>query len=213
MTWTSQAQGVKFGRRSPLNRGQLCTPFHQKLLDDLPKDRQKLIADIVPQQISTSGIQRVLQHLLGERVSIRDLPTILEGIAEATGYTQSVTSIVEHVRARLARQISNSQTTQAGYIPLVTLSPEWEQNFAEALTGQGDERQLAMAPSKLQEFILKVREAYERIAADGEVPAMLTSPAVRPFVRSIVERFRPQSFVMSQNEVHPKAKIRTLGQI
>ena len=161
----------------------------QKLLDDLPKDRQKLIADIVPQQISTSGIQRVLQHLLGERVSIRDLPTILEGIAEATGYTQSVTSIVEHVRARLARQISNSQTTQAGYIPLVTLSPEWEQNFAEALTGQGDERQLAMAPSKLQEFILKVREAYERIAADGEVPAMLTSPAVRPFVRSIVDVF------------------------
>ena len=185
----------------------------QKLMDDLPKEQQKLISDIVPQQISTSGIQRVLQHLLAERVSIRDLPTVLEGIAEATGFTQSVTMIVEHVRARLARQISNSQTTQAGYIPLVTMSPEWEQNFAEALTGQGDERQLAMAPSKLQEFIVKVRETYDRIAGDGEVPAMLTSPAVRPFVRSIIERFRPQTFVMSQNEVHPKAKIRTLGQI
>ena len=185
----------------------------QKLMDDLPKEHQKLIADIVPQQISTSGIQRVLQHLLAERVSIRDLPTVLEGIAEATGFSQSVTTIVEHVRARLARQISNSQTTQAGYIPLVTMSPEWEQNFAEALTGKGDERQLAMAPSKLQEFIVKVRETYDRIAGDGEVPALLTSPVVRPFVRSIIERFRPQTFVMSQNEVHPKAKIRTLGQI
>ncbi len=185
----------------------------QKLLNDLSSDQQKLVSDLVPTQISVNGIQRILQNLLSERVSIRDLPTILEGVAEATGYTQNIIQISEHVRARLARQISNSNTGPQGFIPLITLSPEWEQNFAEALAGQGDERQLAMSPSRLQEFIGSVRMTFEQHAARGDLPVLLTSPGVRPYVRSIVERFRPQTVVMSQNEVHPKAKIRTLGQI
>ncbi|WP_370853123.1 flagellar biosynthesis protein FlhA [Oceanibacterium hippocampi] len=185
----------------------------QKLLDDLPQRHQKLIGDLVPQQITLSGLQRVLQNLLGERISIRDLPTILEGIAEATGYTHNSTQITEHVRARLARQISSANTAPEGHIPLVVMSPRWEQEFAEALIGQGDERQLSMAPTKLQEFIAQVRKSYENFAANGETPVLLTSPGIRPYVRSIVERFRPATVVMSQNEVHPKAKLRTIGQI
>jgi flagellar biosynthesis protein FlhA len=185
----------------------------QKLLDELPRENQKLIADLIPSQISMTGLQRVLQNLLGERISIRDLASILEGVSEATAFTQNLTHITEHVRARLARQISNANTSERGYIPIVTMSPEWEQNFAEALVGDGDDRQLSMAPTRLQEFIGRVRQTYERLAGDGEVPVLLTSPAVRPFVRSIVERFRPLTVVMSQNEIHPKAKIRTLGQI
>jgi flagellar biosynthesis protein FlhA len=185
----------------------------QKLLDELPKQHQKLIADLVPGRISVNGVQRILQSLLAERISIRDLPTILEGVAEASAYTQNVMAITEHVRGRLARQISHAQTGPAGYIPLITMSPEWEQNFQEALIGQGDERQLAMAPSKLQEFIHTVRMVFERAAHDGEVPVLLTSPPIRPYVRSIIERFRPTTVVMSQNEIHPKARIRTLGQI
>ncbi|MFT5439164.1 MAG: flagellar biosynthesis protein FlhA, partial [Alphaproteobacteria bacterium] len=101
----------------------------------------------------------------------------------------------------------------AGYVPLITLSPEWEQAFAEAIIGQGDEAQLSMAPSRLQEFISQVRETFDKFAMMGESPALLTSPAIRPFVRSIVERFRPATMVISQNEVHPRAKIKTLTQI
>ncbi len=71
----------------------------QKLLDDLPKEDQKLIADLVPSQISVGAVQRILQNLLAERISIRDLPTILEGVAEAAGYTRNLTMITEHVRA------------------------------------------------------------------------------------------------------------------
>ncbi len=185
----------------------------QKLLDDLPREQQKLIADLIPGQITTSGVQRILQNLLTERISIRDLPTVLEGIAEATAYTQNFTHITEHVRARLARQISNAQISAGGYIPLITLSPEWEQNFAESIIGQGEDKQLAMAPTQLQEFITKVRQVFERTADEGEAPVLLTSPGARPFVRSIIERFRPTTVVMSQNEIHPKAKIRTLGQV
>lgn len=185
----------------------------QKLLDELPSDNQKLIADLLPSQISMTGLQRVLQNLLAERISIRDLPSILEGVSEATAYSQNLTNITEHVRARLARQISNAHTTEGGYVPIVTLSPEWEQSFAESIVGDAEERQLAMAPTRLQDFIGRIRQTFERIAEDGESPVLLTSPAVRPYVRSLVERFRPHTIVMSQNEIHAKAKIRTLGQI
>jgi flagellar biosynthesis protein FlhA len=185
----------------------------QKLLDELGKEHQKLVSDIVPSQISIGGIQRVLQNLLSERVSIRDLPAILEGISEACGHTRNVMAITEHVRARLARQLCDSTTGEGGYIPLLTMSPEWEQSFAEALVGQGEEKQLSMAPSKLQEFIAKVRQTFERHAMMGETPVLLTSPVVRPYVRSIIERFRPSTTVMSQNEVFSKARIKTVGQI
>jgi len=185
----------------------------QKLLDELDEEQQKLVADVIPNQISVSGIQRVLQNLLSERVSIRDLPTILEGISEATGYTRSSMLITENVRTRLARQLSNSQINAEGFIPIVTLSPEWERAFAESLLGDGEERQLSMAPSKLQEFIATVRQEFERFAMMGETPVLLTSPAIRPYVRSIVERFRPSTVVFSQNEIHAKAKIKTLGQV
>lgn len=185
----------------------------QKLLDELPKEHQKLVADMIPGQISVGAVQRVLQALLTERISIRDLANILEGVAEAVGYSRNVNAIVEHVRARLARQISDAATDNSGVIPLVTLSPEWEQAFANAVRGDGEERQLVMAPSELQQFIQSVRQTFERFAIMGDSPVLLTSPGIRPFVRSIVERFRPATTVMSQNEIHPKAKIRTLGQI
>ncbi len=185
----------------------------QKLLDDLDQDQQKLVADLVPKSISVGAIQRVLQNLLAERISIRDLPTILEGISEAVGYTHNVNAITEHVRTRLARQISDSNTGEGGYIPIITLSPEWEQSFAESIVGKGEELQLSMPPSKLQEFISGVRQTFDRQAMVGETPVLLTSPRIRPYVRSIIERFRPNTVVMSQNEVHPKAKIKTLGHI
>ena len=100
-----------------------------------------------------------------------------------------------------------------GFIPLLTLTPQWEQVFAESLVGQGEERQLSLSPSALQEFINLLRTAFEKQAMAGETPVLLTSPAIRPYVRSIVERFRPMTVVMSQNEVYPKAKIKTVGQI
>ncbi len=99
----------------------------QKLLNELDKDHQKLVADVVPTQITIGGIQRVLQNLLAERISIRDLPTILEGVSEACATTRNIGTITEHVRARLARQISEANVGRQGYIPLVTLTPEWEQ--------------------------------------------------------------------------------------
>lgn len=185
----------------------------QKLLDELDTAHQKLITDLVPNQISVGGIQRVLQNLLSERISIRDLSTILEGVSEACGYTRNMTQITEHVRSRLARQLSDSNTNEQNFVPLVTLSPEWEQAFAESIIGEGEEKQLAMSPTDLQKFINSVRTTFERHAMQGEVPVLLVSPGIRPYVRSVIERFRPVTVVMSQNEIHAKARIKTVGQI
>ena len=169
----------------------------------MPKDQGELVKDIVPSQITVSGIQRVLQLLLNERVSIRDLATILEGIADALAFTRNPNGIAEHVRTRLARQICAQHTTPAGYLPLIALSAKWEQNFAESIVGTGDDRSLAMQPSRLSEFITSVRERFEDAAREGEAPVLVTSPSIRPFVRGIVERFRAQTSVLSQSEIHP----------
>ncbi|MFQ3622544.1 MAG: FHIPEP family type III secretion protein, partial [Acetobacteraceae bacterium] len=185
----------------------------QKLLDELPREHQKLVADLTAAQVGTGMIQRVLQSLLAERVSIRDLPTILEGILEGAGTTRGFTALLSVVRMRLARQITDSLVGPNGYVPLITLSAEWERAFAEAMTGPAEDRQLAMAPTKLQEFMTRVRDAFDRAAAAGEQPALLVSPLLRPHVRAIVERFRPASPVLSQAEIHARARIRTVGSI
>ena len=184
----------------------------QKLLTEVHKDAEKLVSDIVPSKVSISSVQRILQNLLSEGISIRDIPTIMEGIAEAAPLTANLTQMTEHVRGRLARQISASQV-RGEAIPVVTLSSEWDQAFAESILGHGDERQLAMAPSSLQKFIQSVRQTYDQLAQDGEIPCLLCSPAIRPFVRSIIERVRPATVVLSQNEIHARARIRALGTI
>jgi flagellar biosynthesis protein FlhA len=185
----------------------------KKLIKDLPKDTQTLLDDVAPSHISWSGVQRVLQNLLKERVSIRDLGAIVEAIAEAAPSTHDLTQITEHVRTRLARQLCFQHRAGDGALPIITLSPSWEQDFAEALVGEREQRTLALAPSKLHQFVADVRAAFERAAGAGETPVLLTSPAVRPFVRSLIERFRPMTTVMSQNEVHPKAKLRSVGMV
>ncbi len=185
----------------------------QKLIKELPKEQAELVKDIIPGQITMSGVQRVLQLLLAERVSIRDLSTILEGIADALAFSRNPAIIVEHVRARLARQICAQYTTPAGYLPLISLSAKWEQAFHESIVGQGEDKSLAMQPSRLSEFITLVRERFEDAAREGEAPVLVTSAGARPFVRGIVERFRSQTSVLSQAEIHPRARLKTVGSV
>ncbi|HEV7440237.1 MAG TPA: flagellar biosynthesis protein FlhA [Methylobacterium sp.] len=184
-----------------------------KLLKELSKDHAELLKEVAPSQISTTGIQRVLQFLLSERVSIRDLGSIVEGIAEVAGSVKNPRDIVEHVRARLGRQICAQYQGPDGMLPIITLSPAWEQAFLESIVGEREERYLAMQPSKLSEFVNTVRDRFETAARMGEMPVLVTSVQARPFVRSIIERFRRETPVMSQAEIHPRARLRTVGSV
>jgi flagellar biosynthesis protein FlhA len=183
----------------------------QRLTKELSPEHQKLVEDCVPSQVSWATVQRVLQSLLRERVSIRDLASIMEAVSEAT--SMDAVSLIEHVRARLARQLCFQNRAPDGSLPIVALSPKWEQAFSEAIVGERGDRQLALAPSQVHEFVQDVRVALDRAAQSGEIPVLLTSGGIRPYVRSLIERFRAQTMVMSQNEIHPKAKLRTLGSV
>ncbi|MFV9875498.1 MAG: flagellar biosynthesis protein FlhA [Rickettsiales endosymbiont of Dermacentor nuttalli] len=187
----------------------------QKLVDSISDSHKKLISDTVPAQISISGLQRVLQSLLAEMVSIRDLPTILEAIVEiAKSANNNVVQITEHVRTRLARQLSHAYINPKGYIPAITLSPSWEQTFIESLVANStSEKQLVMAPSRLQEFLGVLRKIYEEQIIQSSMPILLVSAPIRPYVKSVVERIKPPLVVLSQSEIYPKTKINYLAQI
>ena len=185
----------------------------QKMLDELGDTYKKLLNDLIPSQISLGGIQRILQNLVSERVSIRDLATIIEAISEGCGYSRNVSVITEHVRQRLARQITHSNLDEHGILKIVPLTVKWDQAMNDALIGEGEVRQLALSPSQIQEFINDFKVTFDRIAMAGDPAVLVVNPTLRPFVRAIIERVRPSVMVMGQNEIHPSAKIENVGQV
>lgn len=185
----------------------------QKLLDEIQEEHKKLVKDVIPDPVTISALQKILQNLLSEGISIRDLATILEAAADSLRQTKNIMIATEYVRSKISRQICFANTLPDGFIPILSLSPEWEQAFSAAILEEGEEKTLSMAPSKLQEFTARVRRVYDEQAAKNVIPVILTSGANRPFVRAAIERFRSSIAVLSQNEIHPKSKIRTVGMV
>lgn len=202
---THLTETVKDNLAELLTRGEL-----DKLIDEIRPNHGKLIDELLPDKLPKAILQKVLQNLLRERVSIRDLPAIMEALAELPGQ-RNVTLLTEYVRGRLARQLSNQNTGADGSLQIVALSPAWEREFIDAVTQDGDERQLAMAPEKVQNFIQSARTTFEKQFNQGNQPILLTSPLARPFARMLMERTLPSVAVLSQAEINPKAKLRTVA--
>jgi flagellar biosynthesis protein FlhA len=185
----------------------------QKLLDGLGPENQKLVQDLVPGLVPMTTVQKVLANLLSERISIRHLSLVLEAMHEAAGFTRNVRLMTEHVRSRLALQISRSLQGEDGFIAVIPLSPQWERELNEAIVVDGDQRTFVLAPSRTQEFVQAVRAKLASASARGSWPAILTSVEVRPFVRTMVERVNPTIAVISHAEVHQRSKLRTVDQL
>ena len=183
----------------------------QKLVDQLPMEHKKLVKDLIPERISINLLQKVLQNLLAELISIRDLATIIESISDATTLTKNPTKITSIVRERLSKQICHANTSPEGFIPVMTLSNEWEKLFAENIVTENEDSHLVMAPSRIHEFISKLKSTMEVNASKGTIPVLLTSGLIRSCVRSIISRSMPSTVVLSQSEIHYKSKIRTMG--
>ena len=186
----------------------------QKLLKELPKEQAELLKDLVPSLITVSGIQRVLQILLAERVSIRDLSTILEGIADGIGSSRNPVTLAEHVRAGCRARFARSTRARRGYLPLIALSAKWEQAFAELIVGQGDERQScdsaveAVGVHHPGAREVRGRGARRRGAGAGDLGRHKAGP-----LRGIVERFRAQTPVVSGKRNPPAGAVKTVGSI
>ena len=184
----------------------------QELMENQTKEYQKLLADISnPSPVVL--LQHVLQTLLSERISIRNLPRIIEAIAEASVTTKKVQQVVEHVRTQLSKQICQNLQDDTGYVPVMTLGQTWETELHNAITKTGDEVNFIMSPQRVQEFVLAVRKDIQQFAASDQWPALLVAPDSRPYVRSILERVSPMTQVISHNEVHRKASLKTVATI
>ncbi len=186
----------------------------QKLLDELPREQQKLVARSDP--VADLGRRRAARAAgAAGRAGLDPRPVDHPG-RHPGGLRRPAPR--DHRDRRACADAAGAadqrrHTGPAGYIPIVTLSPEWEAAFAEALTGPPEDRQLAMAPSKLTEFMQRFRSAFDTAAHGGEAPVLLTSGGIRFHVRAIVERIRPATPVLAQTEISPRARIRTVGSI
>ncbi len=183
----------------------------EKLIDEIRIENDKLIDELIPAKLSMGSLQKILQNLLQERVSIRDLPTILEALSDVAESSKNIADLTEGVRTRLARQICTQHTATDGVINVVALSGAWEKEFSNSIHANGDAKQLAMEPAKVQSFIQTTHDTFEKHMMAGLQPVLLTSSTNRPFVRSILERTMPSIAILSQTEIYPKAKIKTVG--
>lgn len=184
----------------------------QDLIKGQSKEYQKLLADISGNN-SAVLLQHVLQALLSERVSVRNLPGIIEAVAEAARVSQNVARVTEHVRSHLAQQICQALADEQGFVPVVALGQAWETELNNALTGTGDDQTVLMSPKRVQEFVLAVRQELQKFSAGDRWPALLVTPDLRPWVRSVLERVSPMTQVISHNEIHRKASLKTIATV
>jgi len=184
----------------------------QELIDGQEKDYQKLLNDM---SVTAPAVlvQHVLQGLVSERVSIRNLPKIIEVIAEAAATTTNVKTVTELVRSKLAKQICQKLVDDTGFVPVMVLDQEWERELNNAVSKTAEENNFIMSPKRVQEFVLAVRQVIQEFSAGDSWPALLVSPDIRPFVRSMLERVSPMTQVISHNEIHRKTSLKTVTTI
>jgi len=183
----------------------------QGLLDNLAKSYPKLVEELVPAIVSLGTIMRILQNLLKENVSIRDLRTILETMADWAGVTQDPTVLTEYVRHALSRTIS-SELAVDGVIPIITLSKPAEDAIQNAIKAKETGSYLAIDPVTAQKILDSLGKAVT-LFDGGNRPTLLVSPQIRPHVRSLTERYYPSLTILSHNEISPNLKVRSLGTV
>jgi len=183
----------------------------QRLLDRLAKTHPKVVEELVPNTLSLGIIQKVLQNLVRERVSIRDLLTIMETLADYGGYTKDPDILTEYVRQRLGRALSKALETPDHRILVYSLDPFVEDLIKDSLQKTEYGVYLAMAPETAEEIIQALKSAAEKAQAQNFLPAVVCSPTVRRHLRRLVERHLPHLWVLSPHELVTEAKIQSLG--
>lgn len=195
----------------------LSFSLQQQMVDGLRKPEQKLYGDMVPMQISAASFGRILKNLLKERVSIRDLGTIVEATSEGLTQTKEPSMLTERVRTTLARQLVAPFASKSGVVSLVSLGPEWSRNFQSALTNSEGKFTgvLAMAPSQLSAFYTALTKVYDKpeVKGLGQVVPLLTSSTQRPFVRTAIEKVRPDLPVFSDTEATAYYKVDIVSEL
>ncbi|MFO1076180.1 MAG: FHIPEP family type III secretion protein [Planctomycetota bacterium] len=192
--------------------GELLTRDDVKVLvDNLKKAAPAVVEELIPGQLTLGQVQRILAALLKEGVSIRNLQTILESLADASGETKEQKQLVEHVRTRIARTIVEPHLDPGGVLHAAFLDPDLERNLAEALTG-GDSA-VTLPPGFLGRFVDRTAEALSEMARAGRDPVLVTRSSLRPFLAEAISGVIPNAAVLSYQETSPARKVETLQRI
>ncbi len=182
----------------------------QNLVDNLKKTNEALVSEVVPNLMSIGEVQKVLQGLLHERVSIRDMETILEVLSDYARATKDPEVLTEYVRHAMARQITQ-QNVQNGVLPCVTLDPALENRIAGGIQRTDHGSYVSLDPDSMQKLVESLNKELEKLTNMGYQPIVLTSPAVRPYFRKLVERSVPGIIVLSHAEIEQSVEIQILG--
>jgi len=185
----------------------------QHLVDNVAKQSPKVVEELIPSVMTIGAVQQVLVHLLREQVSVRDIRSVLETLADWAPNIKSTEKLAEFVRRKFSRAITAKYVTPDGVLPLVNLTPSLERSLAEALQQTDEGSVLALEPGIAQGIINKLARAAERFGEIGQSPVLLVPGHIRPAVFGFVDRFAPGYAVLSHYEIAPNTKVQSLGVI
>ena len=183
----------------------------QSLIDKFKESNPKVIEELIPDVLSLGKVQKVLQNLLKEQISIRDLRTILEQLADYGPTTKDTDILTEYVRQALARPITKQFQSTDGSLSVMTLNREVEELIQSSIQKTELSSFLALEPTVAEKLLIKLQEAVETMTPQMETsPVLLASPGIRHHLRKFVERFIPDLAVLSHSEIIPSVQIKTL---
>jgi flagellar biosynthesis protein FlhA len=183
----------------------------QHLVDNLAKVAPKVVEELVPTVMSLGAVQQVLALLLREQISIRDLRSILEVLADWAPSVKSPEKLAEFVRRKFSRAITAKFMTPDGVLPLVSLTPSLERMMGESLQQTDEGSFLALEPGAAQAIINKLARTAEKFGEIGQTPVLLAPGHLRPAVFNFVERFAPGYAVLSHHEIAANTRVQSLG--
>lgn len=185
----------------------------QNLIDNIKDQDQTLIGELVPKLLSVGEIQKVLQNLIREGISIRDLITILETLADYATTTHDTDVLTEYVRQGLKRAISNKYFPQNETTSVVTLDPKVEQDIMDSIKQTEQGAYITLDPNKAQNIMNSLKGELDKLEQLGKLPIVITSPIVRMYFKKLTMDYFTDLVVLSYNEVESNVELQSVGMV
>ncbi len=185
----------------------------QALIDTIKKTHPAVVKELIPDGLQLGEVQKVLQNLVKERVSIRDLVTILETLADHVHMTKDPEMLTEFARVALSRSICKEYMNNEGTINVITLDPGIEQTIQASIQRTEQGSFLTIDPNVGQEILQAISMQVEALQEKGLQPILLTSPPIRPSLRKLTERSFPSLVLLSWNEIAPKVNVNSVSMV
>ncbi|MFD2208843.1 flagellar biosynthesis protein FlhA [Virgibacillus halophilus] len=185
----------------------------KQLIDHLKESYPILIEEVTPEPLGIGEVQKVLSKLLRENVSIRNLPVIFETLADFSKMTNDPDLLAEYARQSLSTQISRQYADENNTLKVITVSGKVEKNIAQGIQQTEHGNYLSLDPETQQSIIQAIQQQAEKLQVQEETAIVLCSPAIRMYLKQLLDRFMPQIVVLSYNELEPTVDVQSIGMV